>query len=71
VSRRSSVHVVGPNLYRFKRLSTDSIWGFFRLLRLYGNLLKYGMDKGEERYWGAFFEPVLEKLAGCSQEQGK
>jgi hypothetical protein len=29
------------------------------------------MDKGEERYWGAFFEPVLEKLAGCSQEQGK
>jgi hypothetical protein len=31
----------------------------FRLVRLYGNLLKYGIDG----YWGGFLGVVLEKLA--------
>lgn len=68
VSRKSGVHVLGPDLDRFERLSTDSIRGIFRLLRLYGNLLKYGMDEGEEGYWGRFFGPLLHKLAGISKE---
>ena len=63
---RSGVHVLGPDLDRFERLSTDSIRGVFRLIRLYGNLLKYGMDEAEDGYWGGFFRPVLEKLAGTS-----
>ncbi|OCK73998.1 hypothetical protein K432DRAFT_387067 [Lepidopterella palustris CBS 459.81] len=66
---RSGVHVLGPDLDRFERLSTDSIRGIFRLVRLYGNLLKYGMDKGVEGYWGRFFGPVLDKLASIPGEQ--
>lgn len=69
VSGRSGVHVLGPDLDRFERLSTDSIRGIFRLVRLYGNLLKYGMDEGEDGYWGRFFGPVLDKLAGISEDQ--
>ena len=68
VSGRSGVHVLGPDLDRFERLSTDSIRGIFRLVMLYGNLLKYGMDEGEDGYWGGFFRPVLNKLAGISQD---
>ena len=64
VSGRSGVHVLGPDLDRFERLSTDSIRGVFRLVRLYGNLLKYGMDEGGNGYWGQFLRPVLDKLAG-------
>ena len=37
VSRRSGVHVLGPDLDRFERLSTDSIRGVFRLVGLYGD----------------------------------
>jgi hypothetical protein len=64
VSGRSGVHVLGPDRDRFGMLNTDSIRGVFRLVRLYGNLLKYGMDEGEDGYWGRFFGPVLDKLAG-------
>ncbi|CCT61205.1 predicted protein [Plenodomus lingam JN3] len=64
VSGRKGVHILGPDLDRFERLSTDSIRGIFRLIRLYGNLLKYGMDEGEDGYWGRFFRPILNKLAG-------
>ncbi|KAL9114567.1 MAG: hypothetical protein Q9187_007449 [Circinaria calcarea] len=48
ISGRNGVRVLGPDLDRFERLSTDSVRGIFRLVRLYGNLLKYGMDEGEE-----------------------
>lgn len=65
---RSGVHVLGPDMDRFERLSTDSIRGVFRLLRLYGNLLKYGMDAKEDGYWGAFFEPILDRLASTSKD---
>jgi hypothetical protein len=60
VSGRSSVHVLGPDLDRFERLSTDSIRGVLRVAKVYANLLMYGMDE----YWGGFFRPVLNKLAG-------
>jgi len=57
------VHVLGPDLDRFEKLGTDSIRGIFRLIRLYGNLLEYGMNEGEDGYWGGFHGVVLEKLA--------
>ena len=59
VSGRSGMHILGPDLDRFERLSTDSIRGIFRLVMLYGNLLKYGIDEGEDGYWGGFLRPVL------------
>jgi len=58
VSGRSGVHVLGPDRYRFGMLN-DSIRGVFWLVGLYGNLLKYWMDEGEDGYWGRFFGSVL------------
>ncbi|KAA8619502.1 hypothetical protein PtrSN002B_003642 [Pyrenophora tritici-repentis] len=66
VAGRSGVHILGPDEFRFEGLSTRSIRGVFRLLRLYGNVLKYGVDETEDGYWGGFFGPVLEKLASGS-----
>ena len=64
VSPRSDVHVLGSDSDRFKGVGTDSVREIFRLIRLYGNLLKYGMDEGEDGYWGGFFKPILDKLVG-------
>jgi len=63
VAGRSGVHVLGPDSDRFEKLGTNSIRGIFRLIRLYGNLLEYGMNEGEDGYWGGFLGVVLEKLA--------
>ncbi|KAF2106054.1 hypothetical protein BDV96DRAFT_339319 [Lophiotrema nucula] len=63
VDGQRGVHVLGPESDRFDALKTDSIRGIFRLLRLYGNLLRYGMDEEENGYWGRFFKPVLENMA--------
>lgn len=67
VAERNGVHILGPDLDRFERLSTDSVRGVFRLLRLYGNILKYGMDEEEDGYWGRFFRPLLNNLASISE----
>ncbi|KAF2993353.1 hypothetical protein E8E13_001059 [Curvularia kusanoi] len=45
VAGRSKVHVLGPDLFRFEGLSTNSVRDIFRLLRLYGNVLRYEADK--------------------------
>lgn len=66
VSGRSGVHVLGPDLDRFERLSTDSVRGIFRLLRLYGNVLAYGADEDEHGYWGGVLGKTLTRLAGMS-----
>jgi len=57
------VHVLGPDTTRFGMLSTDSIRGIFQLVRMYGNILEYGMDEQDTGYWGRFLGPVLEALA--------
>jgi hypothetical protein len=49
-------------------VGTDSIRGIFRLFRLYGDLLRYGMDKGDDGCWGGLLRPVLEKLAGTEAQ---
>lgn len=69
VQGRSGVHVLGPDLDRFERLSTDSVRGVFRLLRLYRNVLAYGVDDRENKYWGESFGKTLTRLAGLSQER--
>lgn len=58
-----AVQVLGPEDSRFPHLSTGSIRGVFQLLRLYGNILEYGMDEGASGYWGRFLGPLLESLA--------
>jgi hypothetical protein len=66
VSGKSGVHVLGPDVDRFERLSTDSIRGTFRLIRMYGNVLEYGMDERNDGYWGGFLKPILYQLAGIA-----
>jgi hypothetical protein len=65
--RADGIHVLGPDLDRFERLSTDSIRGVFRLLAVYGNILNYGADEGSTGYLGRFLKPVLEKLASSPE----
>jgi hypothetical protein len=69
VSGRSGVHVLGPDLDRFERLSTDSVRGIFRLLRLYGNVLAYGIDEEDDGYWGGVLGKTLARLAGMSESK--
>lgn len=69
VAGRSGVHVLGPDLFRFERLSTESVRGIFRLLRLYGNVLNYGVNEEVDGYWGGVLGKTLNRLAGLSGEQ--
>ena len=57
------MHVLGPDVDRFERLSKDSIRRIFRLLELYGNVLEYGMDEKKDKIWGGFLKPILYQLA--------
>tara|TARA_R110002003_G_scaffold3248_1_gene24983 strand:- start:991 stop:1500 length:510 start_codon:yes stop_codon:yes gene_type:complete len=69
LSNQDGIHVLGPDLDRFGRLSTDSIRGVFQLLRVYGNILEYGADDRKTGYWGRVLGPVLEKLASNPDAQ--
>ena len=40
VSGRSGMYILGPDLDRFERLSTDSIRGIFRLVMLYDRVYR-------------------------------
>jgi hypothetical protein len=61
--RVGGIHVLGPDLDRFERLSTESLRGVFRLLGLYRNIIEFGADEGSTGYLGRFLGPVLEMLA--------
>jgi hypothetical protein len=67
--RVDGIHVLGPDLDRFERLSTESIRGVFQLLRAYGNILEFGADEGGMGYLGRFLRPVLEMLASDPRAQ--
>jgi hypothetical protein len=67
--RDDGIHVLGPDLDRFERLSTESMRDVFRLLRTYGNILEFGADEGTTGYFGRFLGPVLETLAGNPHAQ--
>jgi hypothetical protein len=63
IARRSGVHVLGPDSDYFKKLGMDLIRSIFRLLRVYRNLLGYGIAKDKDEYWGGFLGLVLKELA--------
>ncbi|KAF1351454.1 hypothetical protein EJ07DRAFT_159381 [Lizonia empirigonia] len=65
VAIRSGVHVLGPDSFRFERLSTDSVRGIFRLLRLYGDVLGYGANEEEDGYWGGVLGKTLNRTPDC------
>lgn len=43
--------------------ATDIISGVFRELRLWQNVIGYGLDEGKDGFWGGFLKPVLERVA--------
>jgi hypothetical protein len=44
-------------------VATSSMSGVFKLLRLWRNVIEYGLDEGPGGFWGGFLKPVLERLA--------
>ena len=50
MSGRGSVHILGPDVDQFERLSIYSIRGIFRLITMDGNLLEYEMDERNDGY---------------------
>lgn len=54
VSRRGGVHILGPDVDQFERLSIDSIRGIFRLISMWGNLIEYEMNERNDGYGGGF-----------------
>lgn len=41
----------------------------FKLLKLIGNVLAYGMDDRDNGYWGGAFGKILTRLAKSSQSK--
>jgi hypothetical protein len=67
-SAEGDIRVLGPD-EKFAPLTTRSVQGIFKLLRLYGRMLEWGIGKEastrlEWGLWGAFLGPVLKTLAG-------
>ncbi|KAF2015111.1 hypothetical protein BU24DRAFT_493574 [Aaosphaeria arxii CBS 175.79] len=68
LSGEDGTQVLGPveviqNLGPAEPLSTTSPREIFQLIKLYGNILEYGIDRGKEGYWGSFLGKVLRQLA--------
>jgi hypothetical protein len=50
-------------IIEFGNAATSSISGVFKQLRMWRNVIEYGLDEGFGGYWGGFLKPVLERLA--------
>lgn len=50
-------------LLEFGNAATSSISGVFRQLRMWRNVIEYGLGEGVDGFWGGFLKPVLESLA--------
>jgi len=50
-------------ILEFGNAATSSISGVFKQLRMWRNVIEYGLDEGLDGFWGGFLKPVLERLA--------
>jgi hypothetical protein len=53
-----AVHVL-----EFGNAATSSVSGVFKQLRMWQNVIEYGLDEGTDGFWGGFLKSILEKLA--------
>lgn len=54
-------------ILEFGNAATSSISGAFRQLRMWRNVIEYGLEEGPDGFWGGFLKPVLEKLAAGNE----
>ena len=50
-------------ILEFGKAATSSISGVFKQLRMWRNVIEYGLDDGPHGFLGGFLMPVLERLA--------
>lgn len=50
-------------ILEFGNAATSSVSGVFKQLRMWRNVVEYGLDEGPDGFWGGFLKSVLEKLA--------
>lgn len=50
-------------ILEFGNAATSSMSGAFKQLRMWRNVIEYGLDEGLDGFWGRFLKPVLERLA--------
>ncbi|CAG5152963.1 uncharacterized protein ALTATR162_LOCUS2981 [Alternaria atra] len=50
-------------ILEFGNAATSSMSGVFKQLRMWRNVIEYGLDEGLDGFWGGFLKPVLERLA--------
>lgn len=50
-------------ILEFGNAASSSISGVFKQLRLWRNVIEYGLDDGPHGFWGGFLKPVLNRLA--------
>jgi hypothetical protein len=53
-------------ILEFRNGTTNSISGVFNELRLWQNVIDYGLNEDYDGFWGGFLQPVLKRLAGCT-----
>ncbi|KAF2028946.1 hypothetical protein EK21DRAFT_90162 [Setomelanomma holmii] len=53
-------------ILEFRNATTNSISGVFNELRMWQNVIEYGLDEEYGGFWGGFLKPVMENLAGWS-----
>lgn len=50
-------------ILEFGNAATSSVSGVFKQLRMWRNVVEYGLDEGPDGFWGGFLKSVLERLA--------
>jgi hypothetical protein len=50
-------------ILEFGNAATSSVSGVFKQLRMWRNVIEYGLDEGPNGFWGGFLKLVLERLA--------
>lgn len=43
--------------------ASSSMSGAFKQLRMWQNVIEYGLDEGRDGFWGGFLKPVLDRSA--------
>jgi len=58
-----SEHGEAVRILQFGNAATSSVSGVFKQLRMWRNVVEYGLDEGPDGFWGGFLRSVLERLA--------
>jgi len=63
VAYLESEHGEAVRILEFGNAAMRSVSGVFKQLRMWRNVVEYGIDEGPDGFWGGFLKKVLERLA--------